>query len=131
MPNSERLCLPCRLPAGRHVALSLPSLLHLNGCSFRDLPWPSCFPKHTQVFHCIVKKSLHEGQWKCRKPTRVPQIIFLVFPTQGQADSCLKDVDEESDGGHHWKSQICLGKRGLSENTLIQESCDSHVCKRQ
>lgn len=41
-----------------------------------------------------------------------------IFNSERQADSCSKDVDEESDGGRHWKSQICLEKRGLSENTL-------------
>lgn len=33
-------------------------------------------------------------------------------------------MDKESSVIPHWKRDICLGKRGLSENTLTRESCD-------
>lgn len=37
-------------------------------------------------------------------------------------------MDEKSRVTHHWKSRMCLGKGGLSEGTLIEESCDTIMC---
>lgn len=37
-------------------------------------------------------------------------------------------MDKESRVTHHWRSHMCLGKAGLSEDTLIRESYDLFMC---
>lgn len=54
---------------------------------------------------------------------------FLQIARVGELiDCCWKEVDEESRVTHHWKNCTCLGKGGLSEDTLIRESCDIFMC---